>query len=415
MGSPYGEAAALVRGRPTTGPMATRPWRRASSLVAAVGLAASVPLAAQRVPLVVLTTPIAEHPEPLTQPTALRELRDGRVLVTDMDERRLLLYDFAGGTAVAAARQGGGPLEFQIPGALFASGDTTLMPDLMLRRFLILGPAGVPLGTRPMLQSTDDILAVVRAGAITAIDARGRLYSETRGMAMKEGQMPIMSDTVALVRWTRYGVKGETLATRFDKSPTPQMSGTPASSIKLRLPLVPFVARDLWQIFASGRVVVLRASDYHSEWIEPDGKRTNGPRIPSVPVPVTAADRERLRKITRDGYERGMKMGMAMARSSTTEPMPKISFDLDEPPEWPKFKPPFVRAFGAPGDFVWVATSSTVTENVITYDVLDSRGTLVKRVRFPKDVALLGFGRDVLYATRKDEDDLMYLQRYRLP
>ncbi|MEP7345243.1 MAG: hypothetical protein ABI877_08245 [Gemmatimonadaceae bacterium] len=384
-------------------------------VVAAAGLVLALPLATQKVPLITLAKPLVEHPEPLTQPVSIRELADGRVLVTDMEERRLLLYDFVAKTAAPAARQGAGPLEFQMPGQLFAIGDSTLMPDIMQRRFLFLGPNGAPLRTQSILQANDDILAVVRAGNIFAIDARGQFYSEARAFVIKEGQMPTTSDTVALVRWAKFGVKGETLATKYDKAPMPKMSGTAASSIKMRMPIVPYVTRDLWQVFPNGRVVVLRASDYHSEFIDPDGARRTGPSVPYVPVPVTAADRERLRKTTRETYERAMKLGMSMARSSSAQPLPKIAFDLDEPAEWPKFKPPFANIFVAPDDFLWVATSAAGAEDIVTYDVLNAKGALVKRVRFPKNVVLLGFGRNALYATRKDEDDLRYLQRYSVP
>lgn len=383
--------------------------------LAAAALLVALPLTAQKVPLITLAKPVAEHPEPLTQPTAVRELRDGRVLITDMEERRLLLYDFAAKTATPAARQGSGPLEYQMPGQLFAVGDSTVMPDIMQRRFLYLGPTGAPLRTQPILQATDDLLSVVRAGNIFAIDAAGRMYSEARAIVIKEGKLPTTSDTVALVRWSKFGVKGETLATKFDKAPAPQMSGTPGSSIKMRLPILPYVARDLWSVFPNGRVVVLRAADYHSEWIAPNGAHTSGPKVDYVPAPVTPADRERLRKNTREAYERAMKLGMSMAKSSTTQPIPKISFDVDEPTEWPKFKPPFANLLVAPDDLLWVATSSAGTDEVVTYDVLDVRGKLVKRVRFPKNVVVIGFGRGVIYATRKDEDDLRYLQRYSLP
>ena len=71
--------------------------------------------------------------------------------------------------------------------------------------------------------------------------------------------------------------------------------------------------------------------------------------------------------------------------------------------------------FVAPDEHLWVATSAPGAEDIVTYDVLDSSGRLVKRVRFPTNVVLLGFGKGVLYATRKDEDDLRYLQRYSIP
>ena len=49
------------------------------------------------------------------------------------------------------------------------------------------------------------------------------------------------------------------------------------------------------------------------------------------------------------------------------------------------------------------------------FDLLDADGRLVDAVTFPEGAVMLGFGKGVVYATRKDEDDLLYLQRFRLP
>lgn len=37
------------------------------------------------------------------------------------------------------------------------------------------------------------------------------------------------------------------------------------------------------------------------------------------------------------------------------------------------------------------------------------------KVELPKKVRLVGLGNGVVYGVRTDEDDLQYLQRYRLP
>jgi len=46
------------------------------------------------------------------------------------------------------------------------------------------------------------------------------------------------------------------------------------------------------------------------------------------------------------------------------------------------------------------------------FDIFDSAGILVGRVRLPTDRDLVGFGRGVLYATRQDEYGLLWLERY---
>jgi hypothetical protein len=40
---------------------------------------------------------------------------------------------------------------------------------------------------------------------------------------------------------------------------------------------------------------------------------------------------------------------------------------------------------------------------------------VVGRVALPADTRLVGFGNGTVYLARSDEDDLQYLQRYRLP
>lgn len=71
----------------------------------------------------------------------LRELPDGRVLVTDWTEEVLSVADFRTGAVRQIGRKGPGPLEYRLPGALIAlPGDSTLMLDEGNSRFAIIGP-----------------------------------------------------------------------------------------------------------------------------------------------------------------------------------------------------------------------------------------------------------------------------------
>lgn len=383
-------------------------------LVATTAIAVtSAPLVAQGVQTVVLKAPVAEHEEPLTQPAAMLELRDGRVLVTDSKDRTLTLFDFSSRSAKQVSRQGAGPLEYQFPGALFAVGDSIVVIDMKLQRMLVLDKAGVPLRTHRLIESADAIGAIVKVGTIIAVDDRGRFYSESRGIRIVQGQMPTTSDTVALVRWTTIGVKGDTIAVRVDPAPTPKMSGTPTEGIRFKIAIPAMQSRDAWSVFPTGRVAVVRASDYHTEW----GERpplAAGARVPFTPVPVTEADKERVRKNTREAMEQGLKLGTSMAAGSGQK-MPKIAMDLEEPPSWPKVKPPFSGVRAAPDGRLWVARPLPGANDAVEYDVLAPGGKLERRVRFPTSVTLLGFGKGFVYATRRDEDDLRYLQRYRIP
>jgi hypothetical protein len=51
----------------------------------------------------------------------------------------------------------------------------------------------------------------------------------------------------------------------------------------------------------------------------------------------------------------------------------------------------------------------------LSYDVIDRTGKLTFRVVMPGHTRIIGFGPDgAIYAVRRDDSDLEYLQRYRL-
>ena len=363
---------------------------------------------------ITLSAPLAEHPEPLTQPNAMLELRDGRVLVADTKDRLLYLYDFAKGSATQVSRQGGGPLEYQFPAGIFASGDSVLVVDMLQQRLLVLDAAGTPLRTQRLATSGDVASTIIKVGAVIAVDARGRVYTESRGMTIVQGKMPTVSDTVALVRWQTIGTRGDTLATRVEHTEMPKMGGDPKAGISFKLPLQAFVMRDAWAVFPDGRVAVARASDYHTEWYDASGRKAVAGRVPYTPIPITEADKALARKATKDAAEQGMKLGTSMAASSGQK-MPKINMEVEEPATWPKVKPPFASVRAAPDGRLWVVRMIGGATEIGEYDVIAPDGRLERRVRTPPNVTLLGFGKGVLYGVRKDEDDLRYLQRYRYP
>ncbi|MCC6927811.1 MAG: hypothetical protein IT359_02360 [Gemmatimonadaceae bacterium] len=384
------------------------------SALLAILLCGTTAVSAQSPPTLTLTAPLAEHPEPLTQPSAILELRDGRVLVADTKDRLLYLYDFAKGTATQVSRQGGGPLEYQFPAGIYATGDSILVVDMLQQRFLVLDASGTPLRSQRLSTGGDLAMSIVKLGTVIAVDGKGRVYTESRGMTIVQGKMPTFSDTIALVRWQTIGVRGDTIATRVEHTDMPKMGGDPKAGLSIKLPMQAFVTRDSWAVFPDGRVAVARASDYHTEWYDAAGRMTVAGRVPFTPLPITEADKTLARKATKDAYEQGMKLGTSMAASSGQK-MPKIAMEVEEPAAWPKVKPPFAAVRAAPDGRLWVVRAIGGATEISEYDVIAPDGKLVRRVRTPKNVTLIGFGKGVLYGVRKDEDDLRYLQRYRLP
>ena len=62
-----------------------------------------------------------------------------------------------------------------------------------------------------------------------------------------------------------------------------------------------------------------------------------------------------------------------------------------------------------------IARTREASDTTPRYDVIDAAGKVVSRVALPVKTRVVGFGNGVVYTVRTDEDDLQYLQRFRLP
>ena len=92
-----------------------------------------------------------------------------------------------------------------------------------------------------------------------------------------------------------------------------------------------------------------------------------------------------------------------------------MTMPFAEPTEWPRDLPPFLAgalSMGLDGR-LWVQRT-TAAGAPPTFDVFDAAGRLAERVTLPARTRLVGHGRGVVYLVRIDEDDLEYLERYRL-
>src|SRR5215213_2184431 len=142
-------------------------------LLTAASLLATLPVAAQA-PLKTLAKPDAEYAEPFTQINGVRELRDGRVIVSDVREKTVQLVDLKAGSGTKIGREGSGPGEYAMPMRLLAlPGDTSVVYDPLNRRFLVIGPDGK---AGPFVQYESEQGGRGRSMSLGAryTDARGR-------------------------------------------------------------------------------------------------------------------------------------------------------------------------------------------------------------------------------------------------
>lgn len=353
----------------------------------------------------VLSQPSAESADGFTMIGGIRELSNGKVLVSDPMERSVQLLDLAAGTAVKVGREGQGPGEYAFPGDLLPlPGDTTLLVDRMNRRFLTILPTGK---TGESLAFPADLGLGVDP---RFVDAAGRIYfqgSAIPGRGRLEGNLAV-ADSVPLLRWDRRS-RMDTVAFLKMPSMTLNTSGSGSSGRVMIMRAQPFTPEDAWTVARDGRLAIARVSDFHIDWYSPAKQKTSGPANRFERLRVNEADKEAQRKAMRNPrvFVSG---GPGGSRAPAPPPV-----DLPEP-EYPEFKPPFPArsAWVAPDGNLWLLRSRLGGDPVPTLDVFDGRGTLIGKVTIPKDRRIVGFGMNSVYMARTDSDDMQWLERYSL-
>lgn len=432
-GAPPGLAAGSTAGRvrpeaDLTHPQAHRiihfthrPWRTPAvprPLIAALlAGAVAVPLAAQGNPAPrALKSPDAKFEEPFDQVVALRELANGRVLVTDVAAKAVLLADFRTQAHSQVGRSGQGPGEYNLPGDLIAlAGDTTLVVDRGNRRMLVITPDGKMGATVTFPEAMGGI------PDLRGADRQGRLYAQASpfpggpGGGMRiDGPME-MPDSVPILRWDRAKNTVDTLGKVKIASMKINMSGG-QNSRTVMIRQTPFAAADDWAVGSEGVVAAVRTGDYHVEWLSGQ-QRTAGRPVAHTPVRINDAEKEAWLARARNNRNRITVSSGGPGRAGPSQQMPEAKA---EDFEWPEAKPAFTGRSGngpgswmAPEGTLWVQRSTSVRDSTPTYDVFDRTGNLKERVTLPLGRRMVGIGNGTLYAIATDEDGLQYLERYR--
>jgi hypothetical protein len=210
---------------------------------------------------------------------------------------------------------------------------------------------------------------------------------------------------VVLVRGT--AGRSDTIAVMPSHMKAPEFSPQ-----KFRVHVPGFPPTDAWGVFPDGRVLVVRGATYVPELHLPDGTRRVAPAIAFPRVPVTAADRAKLMAETRKQFDAAMKQMSGMAPAGAQLP----EFEIVEPQPWQSHKPALTggRILIDSKGRAWVPALDAGGADE-RFDLLDANGHLLDAVLLPKGAKLLAFGKDALYITRTDADDLAYITKVPLP
>jgi len=355
----------------------------------------------------------APAPTPLPLPSAVlaeefsgiisvRELADGRLLVADTRETRVVVVDFVTGRIELVGRTGDGPGEYRRVAPLRPlGGDSSLMISTLDRRWFIFDGPRIT-GTFPadhaMVVAGSAGPVMITSAMLTLplqADARGSVLGFVGPSRMTvEARAPSPRDSLAVILISRLSGRIDTIA--FVQQRPTRSTMLPAQrdiAGGMRYSNPPWAVGEQVVLMPDGWVAVVRLGPYRVDWRDLDGRWMRGTALPVQPIAVTARDREAW-----------------LAQLPATDPRP-----LDD--DWPRTMPPVGHdgRFTALADLagrVIVHRSASASDTTRRYDVVDRTGRIIRQVTMPRSHRLIGFGRGTAYVMVADEDGLQRIQRH---
>lgn len=345
----------------------------------------------------------AAFDEEFTQVWAIRELSDGRVIVADRRERRLVILDPRDGSTQHVARTGNGPGEFQsIHKLVPLPGDSTLVTDGQNGRWLVLA------GDKPVQTIAADLPLPKALHTVVGADASGHviavhLDAEIRMQRMREsreGRPSVDVDSLVILRGNRATVRIDTIGRLRSRSQRIKPAERSFGGRRIIHLLVnPLETDEQAALFPDGWVALVRLYPYRVDWRRPDGTLQRGAPIAT---PVYRVDDREKQYVLGERF----KIGGGQA--------PLTAGDF---PAWPETLPPFLdRAlFASPDGRVVVTRTKGAAVPEPRYDVIDRRGVVTGQLVLRPNERLAGFGARSAYIVERDVDDIERIRRHPWP
>lgn len=336
--------------------------------------------------------------------STVRVTSQGAILLADPTERSVYRVDPATGGVRNISREGEGPGEYLQPSqALPLPGDSTLISDGRLGRYLIVAPDGSVARTVTLQGAA----GLIRSQHPRATDARGRVYVRERdggnlmmtpGMDMNRAVVQRMDPRTGAVE----AVADLALVRTEDRpmgEPVVSGGGLHMTQALVILP-TPWGLHDAWGVLADGTVAVVRGGDETVvEWS--DGGTTP---LPLSRAAVTAADRG-------VWYEAWLEA--EAGHSGDVEQLGRAVRESEL--EWPDRKAPFsgTHTPADPLNRLWLRVTDMEAAAPV-YAVFDRAGAF-DLIRLPEGGALAGFSQERVWITVTDDLGQVSVSAHPLP
>jgi hypothetical protein len=383
------------------------------SLRFALILASAAPaiLAAQAPRQIKLKPADAKPQEEFTMVGSVRELSDGRVLLNDAREGRVIALDMKTGTVTPVGRQGKGPGEYNMAAPVRQmAGDSSVIFDILARRWLFLDGAKIVVTLPP-----DTPIVTAMKGYAMAADVRGNVWrTETPATQQggsndqnwKPGVLEVgAKDSSFVVRGNRASGRVDTVAKIRQPISRQTVRTKPDGkfeSVSWSRP--PLSVGEEVAYFADGSIAIARLDPYRVDFISPDGKVQKGAPIQQALIKITQREKE--------AYFERQRAANPGGNANLPE---QLRRDMEaQKDQFPENFPPFVSlgVIAAEDGQVLLRKPLTADYPDDRYDIVDRAGRLFGTLQLAKGERIVGVSKKFVYVTWKDDDDIMRLRRH---
>ncbi len=341
-------------------------------------------------PLLQLAPVSAESVVGYTSITSVRELGDGRVLVTDPREGRVEVLDFFTGTATPVGRRGAGPEEWSSAVAVWPLGtDSSLQSDPLARRWVFFSGDRVA-----AVQTGESLPNELGRMLIYGADSLGNVLSFHQPEIRELGAS---ADSASILIVRRASGRVDTVG-RLLSAP-----GVLVGSNVRAVSRPALAVGEQAAMFVDGWIAILRLRPYRVDWRSPDGSELRGAPVEVTDPPLTESDRSL--------YIRDHQTFIA-----SVDKMPPGMRDLarravsDFPSTLPPVQP-FALVAGGDG-LLYVRRTKSADLPMPILDVVDRSGVRCARIQLAVGERLQSVTQRWMYVVVIDEDNVERVRRY---